>query len=147
MGADRVEHSVPLRRRPQFDILGGVSTGALLATHALLGTPADDATLEAMYTRFTKDDIYKGRGIISLLSGAESLEDTAPLSAMIAKYVTAETSKRVAAAYDENRMLFVGTTNIDYGQTWVSRCNPTRGTAPRPTRAIFPPGLEAIVAP
>ena len=38
---------------------------------------------------------------------------------MIAKYVTAETLRRVAAAYDENRMLFVGTTNIDYGQTWV----------------------------
>jgi predicted acylesterase/phospholipase RssA len=38
---------------------------------------------------------------------------------MIAKYVTAETLERVAAAYDENRMLFVGTTNIDYAQTWV----------------------------
>ena len=38
---------------------------------------------------------------------------------MLAKYVTAETLKRVAAAYDEDRMLFVGTTNIDYGQTWV----------------------------
>ena len=25
----------------------------------------------------------------------------------------------MAAAYNENRMLFVGTTNIDYGQTWV----------------------------
>ena len=48
-------------RRPQFDIVGGVSTGALLATHALLGTPADDATLEEMYTRITKDDIYKDR--------------------------------------------------------------------------------------
>jgi hypothetical protein len=60
-------------RRPQFDIVGGVSTGALLATHALLGTPADDATLEEMYTRITKDDIYNDRGIISLLFGADSL--------------------------------------------------------------------------
>ena len=33
-------------QRPQFDVVGGVSTGALLAPHALLGTPADDATLE-----------------------------------------------------------------------------------------------------
>jgi predicted acylesterase/phospholipase RssA len=106
-------------RRPQFDIVGGVSTGALLATHAFLGTPADDATLEEMYTRITKDDIYKDRGIISLLFGVDSLRDTAPLLAMLAKYVTAETLKRVAAAYDDNRMLFVGTTNIDYGQTWV----------------------------
>jgi Patatin-like phospholipase len=105
-------------RRPQFDVVGGVSTGALLATHAFLGTPADDATLEAMYTQVTSDDIYTDRGIFSLLS-ADSLKDTAPLRAMLAKYVTAETLERVAAAYDENRMLFVGTTNIDYGQTWV----------------------------
>jgi Patatin-like phospholipase len=106
-------------RRPQFDMVGGVSTGALLATHALLGTPADDAVLEEMYTRITKDDIYKDRGLFSLLSGVDSLKDTAPMRAMLVKYVTAETLKRVAAAYDENRMLFVGTTNIDYGQTWV----------------------------
>ena len=105
-------------RRPQFDVVGGVSTGALLATHALLGTPADDATLEDMYTQITKDDIYKDRGIFSLLS-ADSLKDTSPLRAMLVKHVTPDTLKRVAAAYDDNRMLFVGTTNIDYGQTWV----------------------------
>ena len=105
-------------RRPQFDLVGGVSTGALLATHAFLGTPADDAILEEMYTQITSADIYSNRGIFSLLS-ADSLKDTAPLRALIAKYVTAETLKRVAAAYDENRLLAVGTTNIDYGQTWV----------------------------
>lgn len=105
-------------RRPQFDIVGGVSTGALLATHAFLGTPADDAVLEEMYTQITNADIYTDRGILSLLS-ADSLKDTAPLRVMIAKYITADTLKRVAAAYDDNRMLAVGTTNIDYGQTWV----------------------------
>ena len=106
-------------RRPQFDIVGGVSTGALLATHALLGTPADDAKLEAMYTQVTKDDIYLGRGLTAIISGADSLKDTSPLRAMIAKFITAETLERVAAAYDDNRLLVVGTTNIDYGQTWV----------------------------
>jgi hypothetical protein len=105
-------------RRPQFDMVGGVSTGALLATHAFLGTPADDATLEAMYTTITSADIFTDRSILGLLS-ADSLKDTGPLRAMLAKYVTGETLKRVAAAYDENRMLFVGTTNIDYAQTWV----------------------------
>ena len=106
-------------RRPEFDIVGGVSTGALLATHALLGTPADDAKLEEMYTQITKEDIYADKGVFSILSGTDSLKDTAPLLALISKYVTAETLKRVAAAYDENRLLVVGTTNIDYGQTWV----------------------------
>jgi hypothetical protein len=104
-------------RRPPFDIVAGVSTGALLATHALLGTPADDAVLEAMYTQITADDIYEDKGVMTLLS--DSLKDTTPLRAMIAKYVTAETLQRVAMAYDDNRLLFVGTTNIDYGQTWV----------------------------
>ena len=33
--------------RPEFDMVTGVSTGALLATHAFLGTPADDAVLAA----------------------------------------------------------------------------------------------------
>jgi hypothetical protein len=106
-------------QRPQFDMVGGVSTGALLATHALLGTPADDAQLEEMYTQITKKDVHNERGIFSLAFGADSLSDTAPLRALIAKFITAETLKRVVAAAAEDRFLFVGTTNIDYGQTWV----------------------------
>ena len=106
-------------QRPEFDIVGGVSTGALLATHALLGTPADDAQLEEMYTQITKKDVYDERGIFSLAFGADSLSDTTPLRALIAKHITAGTLERVAAAYKDNRILVVGTTNIDYGQTWV----------------------------
>jgi hypothetical protein len=106
-------------KRPEFDIVGGVSTGALLATHALLGTPADDAQLEEMYTQITKKDVHIERGIFSLAFGADSLSDTAPLRALIAKHITAETLERVAAAYNDNRILVVGTTNIDYGQTWI----------------------------
>ncbi len=106
-------------QRPEFDIVGGVSTGALLATHALLGTPADDAQLEEMYTQVTKKDIYRDRSIFSLAFGADSLSDTAPLRALIAKHITAKTLERVAAAYDDNRLLFVGTTNVDYSQTWI----------------------------
>src|SRR5215471_11476866 len=106
-------------KRPEFDIVGGVSTGALLATHALLGTPADDAQLEQMYTQITKKDVYIDRPILSLAAGADSLADTAPLRALIAKHITAETLERVAAAYRNNRILVVGTTNIDYSRTWV----------------------------
>ena len=106
-------------RRPQFDMVGGVSTGALLATHALLGTPEDDARLEEMYTQITKKDIYKNRSIFSLISGADSLKDTKPLRKLIAKHITAETLKRVASAYEGGRSIWVGTTNIDYDQTWV----------------------------
>ena len=105
--------------RPEFDVVGGVSTGALLATHALLGTPQDDLKLQEMYLDVTKDDIYQGRRLISILSGTDALKDTQPLREMIARHITAETLERVAAAYDDNRLLVVGTTNIDYAQTWV----------------------------
>jgi hypothetical protein len=106
-------------QRPMFDAVGGVSTGALLATHTLLGTPADDALLEEMYTQITQEDIYSDRSLLSIVSGTDSLKDTTPLRNLIAKYITAETLERVAAAADEGRVLVVGTTNVDYGQTWV----------------------------
>ena len=105
-------------RRPEFDFVGGVSTGALLATHALLGTPADDAILKQMYTGITDKDIFDKRSIFDVFS-SDSIRDTAPLRSLIAKYITAETLQRVAAASDDNRLLVVGTTNVDYGQTWI----------------------------
>ena len=40
--------------RPTFDMVAGVSTGALLATHAFLGTPADDAKLEEALRRIVR---------------------------------------------------------------------------------------------
>ena len=104
--------------RPQFDAVGGVSTGALLATHALLGTPEDDARLEEMYTKVTQEDIYKPRSVFTLLK-SDSLMDTTPLQEMIAHYITQETLERVAAAFEEGRFIAVGTTNIDYEQTWI----------------------------
>ncbi len=100
-------------KRPEFDIVSGVSTGALLATHALLGTPADDAKLEEMYTQVSKKDIYRTKGVFGMLSGTDSLTDTAPLRSLIAKHITAKTLERVAAAYDDNRLIVVGTTNIE----------------------------------
>ena len=106
--------------RPTFDIVTGVSTGALLATHAFLGTAADDATLEEIFTHLTPQDVYQSRGILNvLLEGSSSMYDTSPLEATIAKYITREVLQRVAAAYDDNRHLWVGTTNLDYNQTWV----------------------------
>ena len=56
---------------------------------------------------------------MSVALGANSLKNTAPLAALIAKYITPEVLERVAAAYDDNRRLWVGTTNIDYDQTWL----------------------------
>jgi hypothetical protein len=106
-------------RRPEFDIVTGVSTGALLATHAFLGTAADDAVLEEIFTGVEQADIYTERGLLGVLFGANSLFDTAPLDALLKKYLTPELIARVAAENDKGRRLLVATTNVDYNQTWV----------------------------
>ena len=52
--------------RPEFDFVTGVSTGALLASHAFLGTPADDAVLEELFTGITSENIFRRRGVFSV---------------------------------------------------------------------------------
>lgn len=105
--------------RPEFDAVAGVSTGALMATHAFLGTPEDDATLEHLYTQITQADIYESRSILGLLSGADSLMDTTPLRELLAETITEEVLERVAAAAEDDRFIMIGTTNVDYDQTWI----------------------------
>lgn len=105
--------------RPQFDIVTGVSTGALLASHAFLGSPADDAVLERAFTGIDRSDIYRRNDITDIIFGGNSLVDTTPLKRLIDSLIDEELLKRVAAAYDQDRLLLVGTTNLDYSQTWV----------------------------
>jgi len=106
--------------RPRFDIVTGVSTGALTATHAFLGTPADDEVLERLFTNVDKSDIYVRRNILfEILLGGESVVSTEPLRQLIASVITKEVLQRVAAEYKKHRSLWVGTTNLDYSQTWA----------------------------
>ena len=96
--------------RPQFDVVTGISTGALMATHAFLGSDFD-AEL-ALYKNLTNDDVFEERGKIATLRSTAAL-DTAPLREKLASVITEETLDLVAAEYHEGRRLFIGTTNLD----------------------------------
>lgn len=98
--------------RPEFDIVTGVSTGALMSTLVFLG-PAYDSALTALYTATQSHHIYSARGIDGLLG--DSLLDTSPLKTKIAGLVTAEMLDAVAAEHRKGRRLFVATTNLDSG--------------------------------
>jgi predicted acylesterase/phospholipase RssA len=104
--------------RPEFDMVTGVSTGALLATQAFLGTPADDAVLEEIFTGVTQEDIYTRR-ILGTAFGAPSVFDTTPLRNLIARHITPQVLERVAAESAKGRRLAVAATNIDRNQFWV----------------------------
>src|SRR5262245_47834706 len=51
------------QNRPVFDIVTGISTGALISTLAFLGKDYD-AELEEVYTKTTKDDIMSERSFL-----------------------------------------------------------------------------------
>lgn len=99
--------------RPEFDVVTGVSTGALLSVFAFLGPKYDDLARQ-LYTNQTNDTIFKSRGLNGLLS--DSLYDNTPLKEQIEKFVTPSLLAEVAAEHDKGRRLYVATTNLDAGQ-------------------------------
>jgi predicted acylesterase/phospholipase RssA len=96
--------------RPQFDVVTGISTGALIATFAFLGSDYDDGL--RLYTEVSNKDIYRKRGRLKGLF-SDAFVDTAPLRQLIADQVTEETLAQVALAHAAGRRLFVGTVNLD----------------------------------
>lgn len=105
--------------RPTFDVVTGISTGAIQATHAFLGTPADDDALERAYTEADRDQILCMRPKLAVPLST-SLADFRPARAYIARLVDDATIDRVAAASrDARRLLLVGTTNLDTGRMTV----------------------------
>lgn len=96
--------------RPEFDVVTGISTGALMAPAAFLG-PAWDNTL-AVYRNVTNDDIYTSRGMTSILTH-EAINDTSPMSALLEETISAAMIDAVAERHRRGHRLFIGTTNLD----------------------------------
>lgn len=99
--------------RPTFDVVTGVSTGALLAVFAFLG-PEYDELVRELYTTQTNQTIFRNRGLGAVFG--DSLYDNAPFKAQIEKYVTPTVLRKVAEEYVKGRRLYVATTNIDAGE-------------------------------
>ena len=106
--------------RPKFDIVTGISAGALLSTFAFLGEPEDDAVIADLFTGMKKDDVSpKAGGVLRFVFGDNSLMDNKPLIERLRKLITEKTLDRVAAEARKGRLLFVGLVNLDYRQLWA----------------------------
>lgn len=98
-------------KRPEFDLVTGVSTGALAAPFAFLG-PKYDPALKDVFTQSTTRDIAIARPVRGLLGG-DSLASNAPLAQVIAHYVDEAFLQEVAEEHRKGRRLLIGTTNLD----------------------------------
>ena len=97
--------------RPQFEVVTGVSTGAIIATFAFLGPRYDDI-LREVFTEYATAQLLEAQ-VLSGLFGGSALADSAPLARLIAKYVDQKMIEEVAREYRGGRMLLIGTTNLD----------------------------------
>ncbi|POR45566.1 patatin-like phospholipase family protein [Bosea psychrotolerans] len=98
-------------KRPRFDLVSGVSTGALIAPFAFLG-PGYDETLIHIYTSGITSKLYQMKWLPSGLLGSGLLE-AGPLRRMVEQYATRELLTAVAAEHRKGRRLIVVTTNMD----------------------------------
>lgn len=97
--------------RPEFKVVTGVSTGALIAPFAFLG-PKYDHVLERVYTQTSSRDIFIKRGLLKGLFG-DAMADSRPLANVIGTYVNRQLLDEIAAEYAKGRVLLVGTANLD----------------------------------
>lgn len=98
-------------KRPKFDIVTGVSTGAIIAPFAFLG-PAYDPQIKQIYTTLSTSKVLQLDILTGLLGGA-ALTDNHGLVKMIAHHATPELLDKIAREYRKGRFLLVGTSDLD----------------------------------
>jgi predicted acylesterase/phospholipase RssA len=100
--------------RPQFDVVTGVSTGALIAPFAFLG---DDQSIERIVQLYRKpqEDVAVSRGLLNFLPNNPSLYALPGLERELRAALDRPMLERIARADAAGRGLAVNTTNIDLG--------------------------------
>jgi predicted acylesterase/phospholipase RssA len=97
--------------RPQFRLVTGISTGALIAPFAFLG-PQYDAVLRANYTTIREKDVIQSRGLLALLN-QDGLYNTHPLRHIISTWMSDQIIQAIAAEHAKGRRLLIGTVNLE----------------------------------
>ncbi len=99
--------------RPVFDVVTGISTGALQATPAFLGEAYDDLLREVYTTTRTADVLDRNGPGVLVKAGLYDLE---PLRARLRTILTDTVLDHVAAEHRAGRRLIVGTTDLTNGR-------------------------------
>lgn len=100
-----------LGTRPEFKLVTGISTGALIAPLAFIGS-SKNHVLREVYTAVGPDEIFRRRDWLSI-PFSDGLADTQPLRDMLVRHVDEATVAEIAEAYRRGRLLLIGTTNLD----------------------------------
>ncbi|MDQ0995170.1 putative acylesterase/phospholipase RssA [Phyllobacterium ifriqiyense] len=98
------------KTRPLFDVVTGVSTGALIAPYAFLGS-AYDKTLVHLFTGGAAQKLVAFNGPFGVFGS--SLLKPGPLKGHVERFITPHVLHQIAAEHRKGRRLLVLTTNLD----------------------------------
>ena len=158
-GAGMLEGWSELGTRPEFNVVTGISTGALTAPFAFLGSEYDER-LARCYTTFSTRDFVKERGLVEGLTG-DAFGEPCGLRGLLEEQLDEEAFRRIGEEHRRGRRLFIGTTNLDRMEPvyWCISaiaaedlpggrrlaCDIILASASIP--AVFPPVLIEVVGP
>lgn len=106
--------------RPQFDLVTGVSAGALLAPFAFLG-PDWDARLREVFTSGALESLQSSRelGALKLMLFPRGIGDRDSLAALVDRFISNAMIDAVARQAETGRQLWVATTDLDDQETML----------------------------
>lgn len=116
-GAGFMKGLTESHQRPNFSIVSGISTGALMSPFVFLG-PRYDGTLEKLYTDGYASALVKNVSLINAVIG-NAFVDSDKLGHFIAQYIDQPILDAVAAEHRAGRRLVVITTNLDQQRSVV----------------------------
>jgi predicted acylesterase/phospholipase RssA len=108
----------PEFRRPHFDAVSGVSTGALIAPFAFLDSEESYAQIEDLY-RHPREDWVGLRDWLFFLPGRSSFMTVDGLRRNVHNVVDEAMVKRLAEENAQGRLLVISATNLDLGDQVV----------------------------
>lgn len=100
---------------PEFDMVTGVSTGALIAPYAFGGTQEDYAEIVEFYAN-PEANWVKQRGKLAMMPHHVSLYNDCHLQETIREAIDEPLVRGVAEGASEDRLLLIGATNLDAGR-------------------------------
>lgn len=103
-------------QRPEFDMVTGISSGALIAPFAFLGSGYDDK-ITHIFTTHDGSDIMQLRPMQAVFNGA--LYDTSPLAELITYYMPDTFLGQIAARHASGGRLFVMTSELDSSRAFI----------------------------
>ena len=139
-GAGAVAGLTRAGTRPTFDVVTGVSAGALVAPYAFLG-PTWDAQLLDAFTSAAGDNLLRSRGL-GVIFGS-SVYSGRPLRQLIDAYVTDDMIRAIAREAAEGRLLLVATTDVASGESVIWDLGSIAKNGGPSARALFSDVLVA----